>query len=77
LVSDPGIPSLALVRPGASTQAKTKKSGVLTYLSNRLAEINQGLGYLAPVERQTAENKMVLVKILKALVEYDGRLFGM
>jgi len=77
LVSDPGTPSLTLVRPGASTQAKTKKSGVLSYLSNRLAEINQGLGYLAPVERQTAENKMVLVKILKALVEYDGRLFGM
>jgi hypothetical protein len=77
LVSDPGTPSLTLVRPGASTQAKTKKSGILTYLSNKVEELNQGLGYLAPVERQTAENKMVLVKILKALVEYDGRLFGM
>ncbi len=77
LVSDPGTPSLTLVRPGASTQVKTKKSGILTYLSNKVEEINQGLGYLTPVERQTAENKMVLVKILKALVEYDGRLFGM
>lgn len=77
LLSDPGTPSLSLVKPGASTQAKTKKSGVLTYLSSKVNEINQGLGYLAAVERQAAENKLVLVKVLKALVENDGRLLGM
>ena len=76
LFSDPGTPSLSLVRSATSSQAKLKKSGLITYLLGRVEEINQGLGFLSPLERQHAENKLILVKVLKALVENDGRFFG-
>ncbi|CAA7271684.1 unnamed protein product [Cyclocybe aegerita] len=76
LLSDPGTPSLSLVRPGASAQAKTKKAGVVVYLTGRADEINQGLGYLGPAEKQAAENKLILINLLKVMVENDGRLLG-
>jgi len=76
LVSDPGTASLSLVRSAASSQTKMKKSGLITYLLGRVEEITQGLGFLSPLERQQAENKLILVKLLKALVENDGRFFG-
>ncbi|KDR81637.1 hypothetical protein GALMADRAFT_152477 [Galerina marginata CBS 339.88] len=76
LFSDPGMSSLSLVRPGQASQAKTKKTIVLSYLSDRASEIHQGLGYLTHGEKQTAENKLILVKLLGILVENDGRLLG-
>ncbi|KAJ3507874.1 hypothetical protein NLJ89_g6061 [Agrocybe chaxingu] len=76
LLSDPGTPSLSLVRPGASAQTKTKKAGVVGYLTGRTDEINQGLGYLGPAEKQAAENKLILINLLKVMVENDGRLLG-
>jgi hypothetical protein len=76
LVSDPGTTSLSLVRSAASSQTKMKKSELITYLLGRVEEISQGLGFLSPLERQQAENKLILVKLLKALVENDGRFFG-
>jgi hypothetical protein len=76
LVSDPGTASLSLVRSTASSQAKAKKSGLTIYMSGRVEEISQGLGFLSPPERRHAEDKLVLVKLLKALVENDGRFFG-
>jgi len=78
LVSDAASTSLSLVRPGAAnqTKTKTKKSGVVAYLAARAEEIYHGLGYLAPAEKQIAESKLILVKLLKILVENDGRLLG-
>lgn len=77
LVSDPGTASLSLVRSVASSQAKAKKSGLTTYLTGRVEEISQGLGFLSHPKRQHAENKLILVKLLKALVENEGRFFGL
>ena len=76
LVSDPGSASLSLVRSTASAQIKVKKSGLTTYLLGRIEESSQGLGFLSPPERQHAENKLILVKLLKILIENDGRFFG-
>ncbi|KAJ6630820.1 Sec23-binding domain of Sec16-domain-containing protein [Mycena sp. CBHHK59/15] len=78
LFSDPGTPTTGLVRTTASTQTKTKKTKLVKYLIDRAAEINQGIGYLhvGSVERRQAEGKLVLVKLLKILVENDGRLSG-
>ena len=76
LVSDPGSASLSLVRSAASAQVKAKKSGLTTYLLGRIEETTQGLGFLSPLERQHAENRLILVKLLKVLIENDGRFFG-
>lgn len=76
LVSDPGTVSLSLVRSTTSSHTKVKKSALTTYLLSREEEINQGLGFLSYPERDRAENKLILVKLLKVLVENDGRFFG-
>ncbi|KAI9070392.1 hypothetical protein FKP32DRAFT_1639839 [Trametes sanguinea] len=77
LFSDPGSPTASLVRTGA-TQLKTKKARVIKYLEERAEEINSGLGYHRPgsVDRSRAEAKRILVLLLKAMVEHDGRLSG-
>ncbi|CDO71219.1 hypothetical protein BN946_scf184863.g14 [Trametes cinnabarina] len=77
LFSDPGSPTASLVRSGA-TQLKTKKARVIKYLEERAEEINSGLGYHRPgtVDRSRAEAKRILVLLLKAMVENDGRLSG-
>ncbi|KAK0450880.1 Sec23-binding domain of Sec16-domain-containing protein [Armillaria borealis] len=78
LFSDPGSPTTGLVRTGASNQAKTRKAKVTKYLTDRVEEMNQGIGYLHAnsSERQQAAGKLVLVKLLKVMVENDGRLSG-
>ncbi|KAI0780829.1 Sec23-binding domain of Sec16-domain-containing protein [Trametes elegans] len=77
LFSDPGSPTASLVRTGA-TQLKTKKARVVKYLEERAEEIKGGLGYhrAGSVEQSRAEAKRVLVLLLKAMVENDGRLSG-
>ncbi|KAH9901028.1 Sec23-binding domain of Sec16-domain-containing protein [Cubamyces lactineus] len=77
LFSDPGSPTSSLVRTGA-TQLKTKKARVVKYLEERAEEIKSGLGYhpAGSVDRSRAEAKRVLVLLLKAMVENDGRLSG-
>ncbi|KAF9264646.1 hypothetical protein L218DRAFT_862380 [Marasmius fiardii PR-910] len=78
LFSDPGTPTTGLVRTGASTQTKNKKTRLLKYLNDRAEEISLGLGYLhtgSPEKRQ-AEGKLILVKLLKTMVEHDGKLLG-
>lgn len=72
LFADPSTQSL--VRSVASAQAK--KAKVIAYLDSRATEIGQGLGYFSVAERRTAEAKMVLVKLLKIMVENDGKLSG-
>ncbi|ESK97004.1 copii vesicle coat protein [Moniliophthora roreri MCA 2997] len=78
LFSDPGSPTTGLVRPGASAQMKTKKTRVVKYLTDRAKEISQGLGYLhaGSLEKRQAEGKLVLVKLLKIMIEHDGKLLG-
>ncbi|KAL0581708.1 hypothetical protein V5O48_000290 [Marasmius crinis-equi] len=78
LFSDPGTPTTALVRTGASTQMKNKKTRLLKYLSDRAEEISMGLGYLhaGTAEKRQAEGKLILVKLLKILIEHDGKLLG-
>ncbi|EIW59984.1 uncharacterized protein TRAVEDRAFT_45241 [Trametes versicolor FP-101664 SS1] len=77
LFSDPGSPTASLVRTGA-TQIKTKKARVVKYLEERAEEIKSGLGYhrADSVDRSRAEAKRILVLLLKAMVENDGRLSG-
>lgn len=76
LMSDPGTPTTSIVRTGMSTQTKTKKSRVIKYLDGRGNEIHQGIGYLTGMEKRKAEAKLVLVKLLKVMVEHDGKLVG-
>jgi hypothetical protein len=77
LFSDPGSLT-SLVRTGTTSQTKTKKAQVVKYLGERIDEIVLGLRYLNPdsIERRRAEGKLVLIKLLKVMVEHDGRLTG-
>lgn len=77
LFQDPGSPT-GLVRPGASAQAKAKKVRLLKYLSDREQEMTLGAGYLhvGSPEWRSADGKLVLVRLLKVLIENDGRLSG-
>ncbi|KAH7871832.1 Sec23-binding domain of Sec16-domain-containing protein [Lentinula edodes] len=78
LFSDPGSPTIGLVRPGAAAQAKTKKARVVKYLEDRVEEFSQGLGYVptGSEDQGRTESKLILFKILKVLVENDGKLSG-
>ncbi|KAJ6502501.1 Sec23-binding domain of Sec16-domain-containing protein [Mycena sanguinolenta] len=79
LFSDPGTPTTGLVRTTtASSQSKAKKARIVKYLTDRAEEISQGIGYLhaGSTEGRSAEGKLVLVKLLKVLVENDGKLSG-
>lgn len=77
LFSDPGSPTASLVRTGAQA-LKVKKARVIKYLEERAEEISGGLGYhrAGSVDKSRAEAKRVLVMLLKAMVENDGRLSG-
>ncbi|KAI1795779.1 Sec23-binding domain of Sec16-domain-containing protein [Ganoderma leucocontextum] len=77
LYSDPGSPTASLVRTGAQA-LKAKKARVIKYLEERAEEISGGLGYhrAGSVDKSRAEAKRVLVMLLKAMVENDGRLSG-
>ncbi|KAF9482773.1 hypothetical protein BDN70DRAFT_800853 [Pholiota conissans] len=76
LLVDSGTASISLVRPNTATQTRTKKASVLNYLSGRISEIQQGLGYLSGSDGQMAENKLILVKLLNVMVDNNGRLLG-
>ncbi|PPR08071.1 hypothetical protein CVT24_010532 [Panaeolus cyanescens] len=76
LVADPGASSLSLVRVNQATQAKAKKAALITYLTGRALEIEQGLGYLSVGDRQRAEGKRTLINLLKIMIENDGKLLG-
>ncbi|KAF8894632.1 Sec23-binding domain of Sec16-domain-containing protein [Infundibulicybe gibba] len=78
LFMDPGTPTTNLVRTGVSTQLKAKKGRVQKYLTDRMDEISQGLGYLnknSP-DKYRAESRLVLLRLLHAMVEHDGRVSG-
>ena len=77
LFSDPGSLT-SLVRTGASSHTKAKKVQVVKYLGERAEELALGLRYLSPdsIEQRRTEGKLVLIKLLKVMVEHDGRLTG-
>jgi hypothetical protein len=78
LFADPGTPTASLVRPGAAAQLKTKKARVSQYLLDRTEEFVRGIGYLQPgsEDRRRLEGKLVLIKLLKVMVDNEGRLSG-
>lgn len=78
LHADPGPPSTGIMKANSSTQAKTKKVQLVKYLFDRIEEITQGLGYQhsGSAEKRMMEGKLILVKLLKIMVENDGRLLG-
>ncbi|KAF9005666.1 Sec23-binding domain of Sec16-domain-containing protein [Cyathus striatus] len=78
LVSDPGSATAGIVRPGTATQTKNKKASVVKYLDERCDEISRGLGYLSAgsEEKRAASGKLILIKLLKIMIENDGRLTG-
>lgn len=78
LHADPGPPSTGIMKTGAITQAKMKKTSLIKYLADRTDEMMQGLNYLhnGSAEKRTADGKLVLVKLLRIMVENDGRLLG-
>ena len=72
LILDPSTPK------GAAGEKK-KREAVGAYLRARVEEIEQGLPYLktsASQARREEEGKLVLVKLLAALVTGDGKLTG-
>lgn len=76
LFSDPGTP-VSLVRTGSSSQVKTKKGQVIKYLEQRIEELSRGAMYMSEAtEKQHAEGKLVLFKLLKVMVENDSALSG-
>ncbi|EPT06159.1 hypothetical protein FOMPIDRAFT_1110601 [Fomitopsis schrenkii] len=78
LFSDPGTPTTTSLVRTAAAQTKTKKARVIKYLEERAEELNHGLGYFhsGSLEGRRAEGKQILVKLLKVMVEHDGRLSG-
>lgn len=78
LFGDSGSPAVSLVRPGASTQAKTKKPKVMKYLEDRITELSSVVTYAGAglLERGRSEGKLALFKLLKVMVENDGKLNG-
>ena len=78
LFGDSGSPAVSLVRPGASTQAKTKKAKVVKYIEDRIAELSSVVAYASTglFERGRSEGKLALFSLLKVMVENDGKLSG-
>ncbi|EIN07345.1 hypothetical protein PUNSTDRAFT_105006 [Punctularia strigosozonata HHB-11173 SS5] len=78
LFNDPGTPTTSLVGTGAAAKTKAKKAKVLQYLEDRANELDRGLGYLSTdsIEHSHAEGKLALVRLLKVMVENDGKLTG-
>ncbi|KAG0707732.1 Sec23-binding domain of Sec16-domain-containing protein [Suillus ampliporus] len=76
LFPDSGTP-VSLVRTAAASQVKTKKARVIKYLEDRIEDLSRGATYMSEgTEKQHAEGKLVLVKLLKIMVENDGALSG-
>ncbi|KDQ07949.1 hypothetical protein BOTBODRAFT_59681 [Botryobasidium botryosum FD-172 SS1] len=76
LFAAPTTPTITAIGRNSLSSLKTKKPMVVNYLTERAEEIERGLGYLGASERRVVEGKLVLVKLLKVLVENDGKLSG-
>lgn len=61
-------------------RSKTKKKDVISWLSATIAsfeeELRSGAGYVEPALQQRHEEKVLLYKIVRIMVEHDGALEG-
>ena len=67
------------VLAGAAANTKAKKAALLQWFDELAAETERDVGYIgndSVVGRAKAEGKSVLIKLLKVLVENDGKLAG-
>ena len=78
LFGDPGSPGQGIVRSGTGASAKAKKAKLLAYLSERIEESSQGLGYFGAgsADHRYADGKLTLLRVLRLLVEHDGQVSG-
>jgi hypothetical protein len=75
----PGPLVFDLASPKSAANDKKKKEAVVKYLEARADEIEKGLPYLkssASSARREEEGKLVLVRVLAAMILGDGRLSG-
>jgi len=62
-------------------RSKSKKKDILTWLDDRIVTLNSELAFVGPATtlpdpRKRLEEKVLLLKVLRALVEHDGVLEG-
>lgn len=81
LFSDPGASSISLARTvgvGTANNVKAKRALVTTWLAERSEELSRGVAHIpsGSQERHNAEGKLVLIRLLKAMVDNDGQLSG-
>lgn len=72
-------PAAAGMLAGAAANTKAKKAALLQWLGELAAEAEREVGYVgndSAVSRAKAEGKSVLIKLLKVLVENEGKLTG-
>jgi hypothetical protein len=77
----PGPLILDPANPKGSAGDKKKKEGVLAYLNTRAEEIERGLPYLksstsGAAPRREEEGKLVLVRLLSAMILGEGKFSG-
>ncbi|KAG8849805.1 hypothetical protein FRB96_000628 [Tulasnella sp. 330] len=75
LFADPGPPSVNITRTTASS-VKAKKAAVLRYLEARIDEVEKGLAHVGDADRGPEAGKLALLKLLKIMLENDGKLSG-
>ena len=72
-------PAAAGMLAGAAANTKAKKTALVQWLEEFAAEAEREVGYVgndSVVARAKAEGKNVLIKLLKVLIENDGKLAG-
>ncbi|KAL7421721.1 hypothetical protein Q5752_003492 [Cryptotrichosporon argae] len=80
--NEASFPGPLVLDPSAAKGAaaeKKRKEAVIAYLNARAEEIERGLPYLkssASHAKREAEGKLVVVRLLSALVHGDGKMFG-
>lgn len=79
LFNDQGAGGATSVLQSAAAATKAKKTALIQFIDARITELEQGLGYVSSDTDggiAKAEGKLVLIKLLKAFVENDGKLSG-
>ncbi|KAH8833595.1 Sec23-binding domain of Sec16-domain-containing protein [Flagelloscypha sp. PMI_526] len=58
-----------------SSQTRTRKTKVVTFLQEKIEELDKGINYMSlhSTERRHSEGKLALFRLLKVLVDNDGR----
>lgn len=81
LFSDPGSSSISLARTvgvGTANNIKVKRTQLSKWLEERANEISSGVAYIpsGSQERNNTEGRLVLLRLLKAMLDNDGQLSG-